>query len=273
MAYDERRGLAVLFGPNATFVPSTWLWDGSTWVDSGAAGPPNRISPEVAYDASRGVIVMFGGRGFGDTWEWDGTTWTEKTPATGPGDRERHAMAYDRKRQRVVMFGGLNRNVAAFGDTWEWDGAAWTELHPTMSPSPRLSHGMAYDPQRGRIVVVGKAGDAWEFDGTTWTERVLLIPTPSDGSVAQDISGGLVLGAQPLRLAHVSETGEREGCIAAVDTDRDGLAGCADPDCWTRCMPLCSPGTTCTATDPRCGDAVCAGVEDYLICPQDCAQP
>jgi hypothetical protein len=57
---------------------------------------------------------------------------------------------------------------------------------------------------------------------------------------------------------------------AADDTDGDGLAGCADPDCFARCRPMCSPGAPCDASYPHCGDGTCSAVEDYLICPDDC---
>lgn len=189
-----------------------------------------------------------------------------------PLERERTALAYDRKRERVVMYSGFNREQT-LTDTWEWDGTAWTEVQPPSTPGPRADHAMTYDPRRGTVVMTGRAGDAWDWDGATWTERVLLIPTPGDGHLAQDITGGVLLGATPMRLAYVTEVGAQETCIAALDTDGDGLAGCEDPDCWTRCAPLCVPGTSCAASDPRCGDGACSVVEDYLICPADCPAP
>lgn len=56
-----------------------------------------------------------------------------------------------------------------------------------------------------------------------------------------------------------------------TDADADGLAGCADPDCWARCTPRCMPGTTCDDADPRCGDLICNPyLEDAALCPSDC---
>jgi len=92
----------------------------------------------MAYDAARGVVVMFGGGvpGAGpsgipptDTWTWDGTIWT-RVAADGPTPRYLHAMAYDVKRQRVVLTGG-NRSARPYdvlSDTWEWDGSTWREV-------------------------------------------------------------------------------------------------------------------------------------------------
>ncbi len=36
-----------------------------------------------------------------------------------------------------------------------------------------------------------------------------------------------------------------EACRANVDLDGDGLSGCADPDCWIACAPMCPPGAAC----------------------------
>ena len=65
----------------------------------------------------------------------------------------------------------------------------------------------------------------------------------------------------------------REDCRAAIDSDGDGLAGCADPDCWYLCAPACAPGLPqgCPADAPRCGDGTCdAHFEDCRLCPADC---
>jgi len=62
----------------------------------------------------------------------------------------------------------------------------------------------------------------------------------------------------------------KESCIVPVDLDGDGLAGCADPDCWMVCNPTCSPGVACDAAAPHCGDATCDAVETCRMCPQDC---
>jgi hypothetical protein len=102
-------------------------------------------------------------------------------------------------------------------------------------------------------------------------------------AMASDATGGLVAigGAgfadsalnEVLRLSSELSTEPHERClVAAEDSDGDGLAGCADPDCWLRCNPACAPGASCIG--PRCGDGTCHGPrEDYLICPADCPAP
>jgi len=84
----------------------------------------------MAYDAARGVVVLYGGGDSTatDTWTYDGRDWKRQDNA-GPTPRWSSAMAYDATRQRIVLFGG-GRNARpydALGDTWEWDGTRWSQ--------------------------------------------------------------------------------------------------------------------------------------------------
>ncbi len=58
------------------FLGDTWLWDGERWTERHpVAAPGPRAYHAMAYDAARGVAVLFGGGGkrrakkLGDTWE------------------------------------------------------------------------------------------------------------------------------------------------------------------------------------------------------------
>src|SRR5215467_7905371 len=89
LAYDGAVERVVMFGgesddPNDPYPSSLWAWDGERWTCISADGPPGRADAFLAYDASRGRLVMFGGRRTGpnrentfysDTWEWDGRRW------------------------------------------------------------------------------------------------------------------------------------------------------------------------------------------------------
>jgi hypothetical protein len=74
----------------------------------------------MAYDATRGVTVLFGGLDSaglnGQTWEWNGTIWTQRV-LSGPSPRNGHAMAYDATRGVAVLFGGFD-GIARNGETW-----------------------------------------------------------------------------------------------------------------------------------------------------------
>lgn len=207
MAFDSRRGVAVLFGgvgPQFEFARETWEWDGWDWLDRtprqqlprGIAPAPAWSLPSprrdhaLAYDAQRGVCVLFGGDArspapFGDTWEWDGANWFE-CPAEGPTPRRNHALAYDSARGVTVLFGGRDRSLN--GETWERGTADWT-LRAVSGPTPRYSHAMTYDSRRGVTVLVGGtdaaglSNETWEWDGENWDVRAADGPASRDSHI------------------------------------------------------------------------------------------
>jgi hypothetical protein len=185
IAYDERRGVSVVFGGRSTNarLEDTWSWDGSRWGRLASSGPSARNAHSLTFDTAHGKVLLFGGDPgggpLGDTWEWSGTAWTQ-VATLGPMPRTAAAMAFDTLRMRAVLFGGESVTTT-LGDTWEWDGDVWTpvctnaECQRTM-PSPR-SYGVAtYDIDRGKVVVFGGISqdgtlldDTWEWDGARWT--------------------------------------------------------------------------------------------------------
>ena len=66
---------------------------GVTWqLLAPAITPSPRWSHNMAYDAVRQRVVLFGGWGssgrrLNDTWEWDGVNWTQATPTQSPAAR------------------------------------------------------------------------------------------------------------------------------------------------------------------------------------------
>jgi modification target Cys-rich repeat protein len=201
MAYDSSRKRVVMFGGSTAPGNATWEWDG----DAGAwelrqqmagARPSRRYGHALAYDASRGKVVMVGGIDESggsnpEVWEWDGTaeTWTMKGPGPNPS-RWGHAMAYHAGLHRIVLFGGSYRHPTLgdgdLFDIWEYDGAAdsWvnkTYPLPPAWPRARRGHALCYDTARavtvlygGEVQVLsGPAADLWEWDSTTnlFTDR------------------------------------------------------------------------------------------------------
>jgi hypothetical protein len=93
MAFDSRRGVVVMYGGaqmtadrQTAHLEDMWQWDGRGWTEIKMTGPTpgKRYSPAMAFDASRGRIVLSGGlevkgRGeytsFDDVWEWEGSRW------------------------------------------------------------------------------------------------------------------------------------------------------------------------------------------------------
>ncbi|MBI1851378.1 MAG: IPT/TIG domain-containing protein [Planctomycetes bacterium] len=150
-----------------------------TWSPlSPATSPPVRQSHSMAFDSTRGRVVVFGGfDGMGgylnDTWEWDGTNWMQMTPATSPSARSGAAMEFDAATGRTVLFGGAD-GAGLMADTWDWDGTTWTPHAPASSPSARASHAMAYDSARQQILLFGGGdgtnvlSDTWAWNGSNW---------------------------------------------------------------------------------------------------------
>ena len=222
--YDSARDAVVLFqgwGDRSVEVGTTWEFDGISWTAVWpTTSPLTRYGSAMAFDSSRGVVVLFGGSrvvGYGgeetaDTWEFDGTTWTDVSPSVSPPARFGHAMAYDSARGVVVLFGGRVSGVGNLADTWEFDGTTWTDVSPPVSPSARVHHAMAYVSARGVVVLFGGGGagcyacspypccstttaDTWEFDGTSWTEVVSPTAPHDHGAhaLAYDSARGVVV--------------------------------------------------------------------------------
>jgi hypothetical protein len=140
--------------------------------------PGSREGHALAYDSTRGVVVLFGGANYlDDTWEWNGVDWIQRTPANSPSSRYAHVMAFDSARGVVVLFGGYSQvNSERLNDTWEWDGNDWTRRIPTNHPSARMDSAMTYDSVRGVSVLFGGNtgafdNETWEWDGNDWTQH------------------------------------------------------------------------------------------------------
>ena len=90
--------------PVLAFTGGQAVGESPVWTLKAETGPSRRDWTAMAYDAKRGVTVLFGGRFFDgsslihydDTWEWDGNAWTEiEVEVAGPSPRSLHAMVYD----------------------------------------------------------------------------------------------------------------------------------------------------------------------------------
>jgi len=184
MIFNTHDGIAIMFGGIQVDnrAQPLYFYDGLNWEKLPSSGdwPSWRSNFGMAYDASRDVVVVFGGfqGGFdylGDTWEWDGTQWEEKQPVDSPVDRIRHSMTYHGQLEKVVLFGGYTENLEPTNELWIWDGINWEEITPRDSPVPRFASPIVYDNFRNIIALFGgtedgnnKLSDTWEWDGYQW---------------------------------------------------------------------------------------------------------
>ena len=204
MVFDAGHCRTLLFGgepstgsPNA--LSDTWSYDGTNWSPFNAATtPPGRWGHVMAFDTSRGRIVLFGGYGpaypagadMNDTWEFDGANWVQVFPQASPPSLVQAAMVYDQGRSRIVMFGGTQ--------AWEYTpGPVWAV---TATHAGTFSKG-----QTGATYTVTVAN-------TLWTDQ-------TSGNVA-------VTETMPTGLALVSMSGTGWNCTpgALTCTRTDPLA-------------------------------------------------
>lgn len=186
MTFDPVRERVLMFGGSdlGGLVPDLmWEWDGTTWSPlEPAATPSMRFAPSLAFDTTRGVAVLFGGRTADassmETWEWDGATWHLKpTPPPGPVERAGAAIAFDEAQRQTLMIGSA---VGPDGDrTWQWDGSSWSSFESATAPDESGGAGMAYDRDRQVTVLFGGStatsmmgtDGTFELTGRSWVDR------------------------------------------------------------------------------------------------------
>ncbi|MBL8724703.1 MAG: hypothetical protein JNK49_11690 [Planctomycetes bacterium] len=190
LAFDRNRGRAVLFGgtgPSTSYpgIPlgDTWEWDGVAWLArTPVHAPAPRLPGAMAYDETRGEVVLFGGGiaygpHYNDTWVWNGTDWVQRVTANAPSPRFASAMVFDAARGHLVLYGGRSEGLSGPGtmsrflDTWTHDGVDWTRRSPAHDAQDRDFHQMTYDRRRQRVVLFGSAYylyDTREWNGVDW---------------------------------------------------------------------------------------------------------
>lgn len=199
--FDPIRGrLVTIRVSNGT--PQTWEFDPvtNTWAQrSDVSGTPAvGYGSAAAFDARRGVAVVFGGQDFATgaysngTWEFDGKSWRTVVTPLSPPPRSDFAMAFDPARGVIVMAGGYNPNMTPnfLSDSWQFDGTSWTA-------GPYLPDGinqpsLAYSPAHGGLVLAG--GYGWNttftstllYSGSTWVNLGQAVPRVVSLSLAFD---------------------------------------------------------------------------------------
>ena len=72
--------------------------------------PEKRNSHAMAFDAARGVVVLYGGN-YGSlfrqgTWTWNGKNWQQVTSSGGPGAKSNATMVWHPERKEILLVGG-----------------------------------------------------------------------------------------------------------------------------------------------------------------------
>lgn len=186
-------------------------FDGTNWTELTAAGSGAgpRSSPVMAWDAARGKLVVFGGKGdaaswnnyLQDTWEWDTTNgWLQIGTASVPDKRWLTNGVYV-PGIGVVFHGGNSQDAGGvtYTDslTWAYDGSNWSAiaLGPTLQNGVLVYRSTTHDLiyACGNSVASSTAGtDTWRLDlGTmTWSQIVTAtLPTSDNATGGPGLTG------------------------------------------------------------------------------------
>ena len=191
-AYDDQRGMGVLFGLYPSIDPNnyTWLWNGVDWKQAvTSSAPTTRYTAAMAYDAAHSQQVLFGGVDstahiLGDTWteslEFTETALSLYSPGLGgPSIRTGAAVGND-PGGRVMLFGGVDSTNTVLNDTWMWIDNQWSFFNLSTSPPARRNAAMALDTAHDRTVLFGgnssatgttRLGDTWLWSGYGWAQQ------------------------------------------------------------------------------------------------------
>jgi hypothetical protein len=269
MAFDSTRGVVVLFGgirvDGSPLPAETWEYDGADWRRvSTATSPRARGLHAMAYDSSRGVVVLFGGTSgagggteFGDTWEYDGTDWTAAEPASLPPAMWEVSLVYDSARGVAVLGGGMTGSVPV--DTvWEFNGADWSRS-PAEPPAFFTGGRMAYDSRR-HVTVLFNWPFTWEYDGTSWSQTFSAVLTMgrADHAMAYDPARGVTVlmggyarhfPAVPADAWEFDDTGWRQTAAPGIENGIAAHAMAYDSDRRV----VAAVGRLATTIDDRIG--------------------
>jgi hypothetical protein len=198
MAYDPRDGYVVFFGGLTgqgldLNLGDTWTFSHGNWTDltpSLRTAPGARGMGGMAWDASDGCLLLFGGVNYistspwttslpwnqllNDTWTFVGGNWTNITASLplSPAPRWNFQMA-EAPTGGVLLFAGSSFEVN-LNDTWLFQDGQWRYLSPGLtSEPPALDSGMAaFMPTENETLLFGGQGGDQMRCGPGYCENV-----------------------------------------------------------------------------------------------------
>ncbi len=196
MAYDEQRGVLVLFGGETRlgYMNDTWEWDGVQWAqrypENVGPSPSMRTAHTMFYDPTLGKVVVTGGcinctdgkrtvdpTFYNDVWTWDGISWTQITSAVENPSITAAAAAYDAIAKNVVL---VNHN-----GLYTWSGDHWSRLNSGSEPPDRQDALLTPLPSGGVALFggyseeKGKLSDLWFHTADGWQNPAPALQPPA----------------------------------------------------------------------------------------------
>jgi hypothetical protein len=183
---DRWDGTVVMVASAGGGLGATFVWDGASWHQPGAASPPVAAGsrPRLAYDPRSHTVLDVVTRADGQhsTWAWDGHAWTLRESAGGPPVVG--LVLAEPVDGHAVLYGGT-AEADEFTQLWYWTGSGWAEsIRPpavAAEPSARFGAAATTDPGTGGVVLFGgdqTPGETWLWSGSDWTEAFSTSAVP-----------------------------------------------------------------------------------------------
>ncbi|MFN0249969.1 MAG: hypothetical protein ACKV2T_24005 [Kofleriaceae bacterium] len=257
--------------------PTTaWTCASSTDVIS------SRVDAATAYDENTHVGVLFGGQSsqwHADTYVWRNSAWVAAPMVTFSSSCLNPQLVHDTAARKFVLFCKQFIGSSIEFKAWSWNGDEATPWSP--EPAPPLDGVPVFNRDLGQTMLLALHGATYLLESTGWkleaVEQRRVLPLLKHAAYLSADRETVAMSDATMFIL-TWESAVSETCLLGNDHDGDGLAGCADPDCWARCN--CGDGTISVlenchncpldvgACPILCGDSVCSLGE--TSCPGDC---
>lgn len=225
--YDPALSAVVIFGGEvingggaAQGLNDTWELHDGAWTQVHPVGdhaPPATSAGGMAFDASDGYLVLFGGMdpatgssAYSSTWTFQGTSWSEILSPGGPAARIGPVLVADPAQGFLLLFGGIalaaSSAAVPLADTWSFEAGAWSPRTPTLGAIPAARGGAAatFDPAGAAVLMFGGSPapdgiparvDTWSY-GSVPLQLLVTVgpsagPAPLNATFGVSISGGM----------------------------------------------------------------------------------
>jgi cysteine-rich repeat protein len=255
--YEPARGEMRIYGgyQDATgcldactsYVNDAWAFDGSDWT--AVSWLP--ACSAIYYDPTTTDDVCYSSYQYQPTiltWRLGAhdTDWHASDPLPAPDPAVANAnlaLLWD------ASYSALVASYSAPDGLYEQTAGAWKQVD--LQPAGVLT--AVADPRTGGLVLCNPSSlVCWDMRGSSFSRgpSLPLVPTTARAYAYVPATGQIVvLASYPnggvLLVRERTSATPLETCNAGEDADGDGLADCADPDCWWACTPACPPYTTC----------------------------
>lgn len=201
IAYDPGSRIVLLFGiREGDYGPTTWTWDGQSWIEQHPQSSPTIRAGSLAYDWATSSMLLFAATYpeiQSQVWSWKDGNWIQLHPTTQPTDPGAEyffTFGSDARSRQVLAFGGCCAQSLLPSQTWSWDGSSWAKLRPTIMPSKRTGVNFVFDPAIEKLVLFGgyvngsgnQSNDLWTWDGRSWVHEY------PDGSPPADLANAAI---------------------------------------------------------------------------------